>query len=198
VRVARSAILAALLPALAGAVRAAPIVSIDLDWIAPGSQPTLSTPLGSSIRVDVSISEVEVPGLREFELELAYDSNVLALDEVISGGFLSSAGDVWIYEVTPLPSGVHVLEVVRTFDYGASGAGDLLILLFDTVGVGESLLSLDGIALRPPLYPFVPAVPVGEVYSATVAVVPEPATGLLLGLGCAALALARRPTCRRA
>jgi hypothetical protein len=193
------AMLVAVMVAAATSAGADPIVSVDADPDAPGIQPVRSVALGSSIRVDVEISGVEEPGGKNLTLELAYAPTVLALDEVTRGDFLSGLGEEWAFYVIPLPSGVRVEWLQRSLDpFGAIGAGDLLSFWFEAVGVGDSVLSVDAIELIPPFWPIVPEIHIGATEDATVTVVPEPGTGLMLGVGCAAIAVARRRATSRA
>jgi hypothetical protein len=174
----------------AGAARSAPIVSLDLDPGSPGVQATVTVAKAGDLQVDLLVAGIDVPPLAGFEFELQFDPNVLGLVSVVNGGFLSSP---FFFDVFPDDGSVFVQAAIRSFGDGPTGDGVLARLVFDALGVGESVLDLEAVLYRPlgAILPD-PTIPTDGVFGGSLKVVPEPSTALLFVLACALALLSRR------
>lgn len=181
---------------VAGALPAA-MLSVD---------PTPQTAMiGDMPSFDINVSGLgafSAPSVSAFDVDVAFDSTVLAFNSVNFGvGLDLFAFGFNIIGVTPGPGTVNVFEV--SFDFPSdldtlqSDAFTLFSVKFDAIGPGTSSINLSvntlGDSIGDPLQ--ADATP-GSV---TVAAVPEPSTIslLLAGLGLAAVRLRRKSASRR-
>ena len=166
-----------------GDARAVPLLAVDADPSQPGLQDVRIVSVGSSFDVFVTISNVEAAHpLHAFELSLGYDALVLAATDADLGAFL--VAPVLVVENDATPPAVR-FAATTLGPLARDGAGELLSIHFDAIALGTSILSLASVILAEPfgdeIVPF-------ELLGATIQVVPEPATGVLLVMGLGAIA----------
>ncbi len=177
-----------LIPALAlaaGTARALPVVAVDLDPATTGVQDTLTLAAPAQFSVDIVVSGVDpVTPLNAFELDLDFAPAVLRALSVSSGGFLRAPTIEVENDVGTTSVGFAEATLLPT---GASGAGVLASVLFETVGGGTSALDLNDVILSAP---FGVPIPTAAVRDGKVAVtgagpepIPEPSAAALFALG---------------
>jgi len=190
----RRAALAALWLVAAGSAGAAPIVSVDMEPHASGIQTALTVLPETTFEVDVVVSGVPAPGFNVYVVALGFDTEVLGVAEIFDLYF----ADLFFLEIAHSDTGVEVSAGFRSFGGGEFDDGPMFRVIFEAAQPGESPIEIQSAVLQASFFdPPVPPPVIGG--AGTVPVVPEPATAVLLGLGCAALARARRrATSRRA
>jgi len=189
---------------LSGAATAAPIVSVDADPDAAGTQPSASVLLGSTFEVDIFVEDVA--SLNGYQLTLAYDDAVLTALDVESGGFLPTP----VFEFESL--GMVSVFFAEASVLPASGQGVLASIRFEATALGTSVLDL--VESNDPTTTLILAAPLGnpicgnpgdtpcDVFDGAVTVVdavdppttviPEPSSALLFLCGAGIVANATR------
>jgi general secretion pathway protein D len=165
---------------------AAPIVAFD---------PSVSiVSAGQSFQVDVGITDAV--DLYAFQFDLAFDASFVRVDGILEGSFLTGAGATF-WDPGAIDNAGGVVTLI--FDTllgpgGATGSGVLATIQFTALAPGSATLGLVNTTfLDSGLMDVSAAIQEGEVnVQASVATVPEPASGLLLFGGLAALAARRR------
>jgi hypothetical protein len=145
--------------------------------------------VGSSGGLDVIIDGIT--DLYSYQFSLNFDASVLKITGISEGAFLGTAGATF-GDVGTLDNSAGTLSFVFNTllgpTPGASGSGNLLHLLFETVGTGTSVLSFsDVLFVDSALVDIDVAVQAGAVQA-----VPEPATLLLLAAGLVGVGAMRR------
>lgn len=160
--------------------------------------PTLSfsTPVatsGSSVDVDVVVSGVT--DLFGYGLSISYDMNVLSVASITTGGFLGTAGTPdFGADIGDVPGIIYyVYDGLYGNGAGVNGSGTLFTIHFDTLTAGMSALAFHDLVFFDSALADLPGFTAvdGTLDVLPAAVVPEPASALLLGVGAAAF-LARR------
>jgi hypothetical protein len=166
---------------------AAPILSIDAAPGLAGTQTLGTTGLGDVFRIDVLASDIDAATpLNAFEFDLLFDPTVLVPIAVEIGGLLSSP--VVIVQ-SELGQTAVAFAAATLGAAGASGAGLLASVSFQSAALGTSPLRLEEVLLSAP---FGVRIGADRVDSAAVRVVPEPSTALLIGAGLILAARAQR------
>jgi len=162
---------------------AAPIVSVDVDLATPGVQSSGVVSLGSFVVIGIVVEGVEAADpLNAYEFDLDYDSLILTPTSVSDGGFL--VPPVFVIEQNLLSPDVN-LATTTIGGAGAAGAGLLATLVFDAIGLGTSTLDLNDVILSAP---FGVQIATGDLLDASITVIPEPGTFVVLGAGLLLLA----------
>ena len=157
--------------------------------ILPASQ---DVPVGDSVEVAITISylgDFVAPSLGVFDLDLAFDSAVLAFSAVTFGDpvlgdqlDLFGFGSITAFDDT-VPGVVNVfelsLDLPSDLDTLQPGSFTLATLSFDTLALGVSALDISIIALGDSLGDSLDA----NVVGGAVNVVPEPSAALLFAVG---------------
>lgn len=157
-------------------------------------------PSGGPVEAVVSISglgDFTAPSLGNYDLILTYEPTVLQFDSVaygdaVLGNMLDLTGFGTLQFDMDMFGSVNVFEIslddIVTLETLQPGAFSLFTVSFNPVGQGYSPLVLSvnsiGDALGDPLTP--------AIQSATVTVVPEPSSFLLVGAALGGLAFLRR------
>jgi len=168
---------------LAGQAGAALVVAVDVDPATAGVQSSRDVGLSGTFEVDVIVLGIEAPNsLNAFEFDLLFDPTFVEAVSIMDGGFLLD--DVFEVQSTIGASSVEFAEVTLGA-MGASGGGVLATIVFAPVSLGTSTLDLGVVILSAPLGL---EIATDSIDDATVSVVPEPTTALLVavGLGCLA------------
>jgi hypothetical protein len=184
------------------------LAAVQVHAVSLGFDPAAqTTTVGSSVGVQLRVSDLVAggaPSLGEFDLDILFDPAVVSFASVTFGdpglgdqldpsglGSLIGAdgsvpGQVNLFEVSlDLPSDLDTLQPASFV---------LATLTFDAIGAGVSPLTLAinafGDALGDPLA--IAALETGEITVNAAAAIPEPATGLLVGVGWAVMAVCSR------
>jgi hypothetical protein len=192
--------------------RAVLALSIAALWIAPVTAHALSLSVTAPATVDVGSAfalELHVlgapelgddygpPSVRAFDFDLSYDDSLLAYESTTFAEFLGWPGSQSIVSASDL-GGVVDLKEVSLLSGGvldASQPQDFLLatLSFEAIAPGSLLLELTQRDLSDVSGS---RLAVSGSNAASIQIVPEPATGLLLAGGALLLALARRRSTR--
>lgn len=164
---------------LATLATAIPIVSIDVDPIAPGVQSQLEIEVGESFTVDVFISDVdaETP-VNGFSFDLGYEGLVLTALSIQAGDFLTGS----LIHLPENLSAPTLNYALGSLGPGDTGSGVLARIEFTAHTAGISILDLDALLLGQP-FPADTALPFMRLDDAQITVVPEPASIVMLALG---------------
>ena len=169
-------------------------------WAAPTlSLVTSPNPVtfGSVLDLDVRISDAV--DLYNYNFSVNFDASLFRAISVAEGAFLGSAGDTFagfdsIDNTTGKVS--YVYNVLVGPETGAFGSGSLAHIRFEAIGVGSAAFSLSDLAFGDSTGADI-AVAIDA--GAQVAVIPEPASYALFGIGLlGAAALRRRSQAPRA
>lgn len=122
-----------------------PVPNSETVSVLPGSQ---TVDVGSVFTITVNISDINSP-ISAYQFDLAYDSNLLRLDNVDEGDFLLTAGQdvvcpAW---VEPTADSMRLACVSVGSNAGAVGTGHLATLSFTALAVGNSDLTLSAVQL---------------------------------------------------
>ncbi len=168
--------------AAAGAVIAAPIVSVDVDPLTLGIQSELQLVVGMPLTVDIVISGVDVANpLNAFAFDLDFAPLVLDPSGGVGGGFLLPT--VLVIESDLTAPDVNISETTLG-PLGAVGSGILATISFTTIGVGSSVLDLNDVLLSAPFgVPIVPLSINDAMVSTVATAVPLPPTLFLFAAG---------------
>jgi hypothetical protein len=179
--------IAALLPASVS--HALPILSIDVDPAAGGIQASRTVTVGSTFMVNVRIDDVT--GLYAYDIDVDHNSAVLTATNALEGPFLAAGGATFFHAPTPADP-VNAVATLLGAVPGVSGSGVLYSIQYSALAVGSSLLDFTSLDLLDDQFnPIQPELAAGSIN--VVAQIPEPSTLLMLGVGFAGLAAARRP-----
>ena len=171
---------------LAGRAAAIPILAIDLDAGTTAIEDFREIALGEQIEIAVWIRAVDATEpLNGFELDLGFDGNVITILSAIDGAVL--VPPVQNFQNLLDPPAVEFASVT-VGSAAASGEGLLVLLSLRGDVAGTTLLSLGDVILSAP---FGVPIAVGGLEDASLVVVPEPGTGVLLSLGLLGLGAVR-------
>lgn len=171
--------------------------AITLSFI-PSSQDVV---LGDPVSVEVAIAELgdfSPPSLGAFDIDISWDSTILSFSSVVYGDpLLGDQLDLFglgsITSTTPSSGSVNLFELSldSPFDLDTLQAGSftLATLTFNTLSLGTTPLGIPiinalGDAWGDPLF--------AGVEGASINVVPEPSTLLLMGAGLAGIGIMRK------
>ena len=169
---------------------AIPMLAVDVDPGTPGVQSFAQISLGGTLQIDLVIQDVEAAApLNAFELDVVFDPTGLAGVGVSLGTFLTAP--TLAIEETATASSL-LLAATTIGSAAASGNGILGTGEIDTLAIGTFLIDLDNVILAQPF-----GVPIGsfDLSGASVQVVPEPSTILLVAFGLAILARINSDSC---
>jgi Cohesin domain/PEP-CTERM motif len=165
---------------------ASPIVSIE-----PASNSVVA---GSSFFLDVNITGVT--DLFSFSFDLAYDPALLAVNEIVEGGFLQSAGTFFSAGDPPAGGSVtNIFDVVLGAVSGVDGDGTLARINFTALAAGTSTVSLSNLFMLDSTISGISASTLDGSVTASVPTaspIPEPGTMVLVGTGLLAAWRGRR------
>jgi hypothetical protein len=171
--------------------RDAAAVSLSFDL------PASTVGLGDTVDVAVTIQglgDFAAPSLGALDLDIAFDSAILGVVVLASGGFLGTPGvQTSIFADEPLPGVLDTREVSllspAALDALQPSAFAVGVISFQGLALGTSSLSFSQADLSDAF-----ALPIGSVSvgAGSVTVVPEPGTVGLVLLGLVALASSRR------
>lgn len=171
--------------ALPGAATALPILSVDADPALPGVQSERAVALGAFFDVAIFVEAVDSDHpLHAFELTLAHGTS-LDGPVVTLGDFLGV--DALLILAAPSSAGFEI-AATRLGPEGRNGAGVLAIVRFSAGALGSSPLDLNDVVLSEP---FGLPLATESIRGASIRVVPEVETGVLLLTGLVALARRR-------
>jgi len=173
--------------------------AVTIDFV-PAAQ---TVTLGTAAQVDVVVSGLGdgvAPSLGAFDIDVAFDDTVLAFDQVVLGADLGDPDSILetVSGAGLLGPGLidaFVVSFLLDFELDALQGDSVVIasLLFDTVGIGTSALTLPQVLLGDALgVPLALDAPAGSGSIQVAAASALPATGTFALLAAAlALALAR-------
>jgi Cohesin domain/PEP-CTERM motif len=166
---------------------ASPIVSIE-----PASNAVVT---GSSFFLDVNITGVT--DLFSFSFDLSYDPALLAVNEVVEGGFLPSAGGTFFSAGDPPAGGsvTNIFDVLLGAFPGVDGDGTLARINFTALAAGVSTVSLSNLFMLDSTVSGISASTLDASVTASVPTaspIPEPGTMVLVGSGLLAAWRGRR------
>lgn len=158
--------------------------------------PTLSVsaqpaPVVSGGKVDLAVNISDITDLYGYQFTLSFDAALLKASGFTEGTFLSGAGATFsdggtVDNATGTIS--YVFNTLIGAGAGASGSGQLGLFSFDSFGNGNAAVTLSDVLFLDANQNEIAVVADG----ATVQVVPEPESFLLVGIGLAAAGVVRR------
>lgn len=158
--------------------------------------PTLSvnalpSPVVSGGKVDLAVNISDITDLYGYQFTLSFDAALLKASGFKEGSFLGGAGATFsdggtIDNATGTIS--YVFNTLIGAGAGASGSGELGHFVFDTFGNGIAALTFSDVLFLDANQNEIAVVADG----ASVQVVPEPESFLLVGIGLLAAAVVRR------
>ncbi len=174
---------------LSSSAKAVPMLSFDVSDPAPI--------VGDQITVDILATDVT--DLVTFNLDIGFDSSILAVSTVDPGPFLGSGVFSSLSDITGvIPFDTSITGEIQNVNdavlgpFGVTGSGILATVAFDTLSAGTSSLDflninvINGTELLNSS--FLP-ITIISAPSSSVNPVPEPSTVVLLGIGGILLAL---------
>jgi hypothetical protein len=143
-------------------------------------QPSFSTPSVGSL-FDLSVEVSLVTDLYAFQFDIRFDPAILSAVSVMEGSFLPSGGDTSFIPGS-IDNGAGAIRFTLDFLFdsvgGVNGSGELAALRFQTLAVGTTSVDLYGVTLLDSNLADI----CFSTEGGTINAVPEPFTGLLLGL----------------
>ena len=123
------------------------MLSLDLDPATAGVQSTLTVDVGQSFSVDLLLEDIEPTApLQAFELDLSFDSFLLAATGLVEGGFLQGPFGTLIIEEDILAPDVN-FAVTALGPSTTSGSGVLAGVTFSALDSGLTSLTFDDVIL---------------------------------------------------
>lgn len=168
----------------------------------PASATTLSVAadpaavhVGDTFTLDVLVADVT--DLYGFQFDVGFDPAIVQANAVLEGGFLAAGGRATSFVAGAIDNIAGTVSFTANTllgpGAGVTGDGVVVHLVFQALAVGQSDLVFGNTVLLDSALAELATTSVGGAI--TVASVPEPASGALLGIGLAILAVARsRPT----
>lgn len=151
--------------------------------------------VGNPVNVDVFISglgDSTAPSLGTFDLIIRFDENIVSFSDAAFGNQLDIRGLGSLTEVTTATGAVEIFQLsydsAEDLDTYQAGSFSLATLIFDTLSVGVSPLSIEVISLGDAYGDSLAA----DLGSGCVSVVPVPGAVWLLGSGLLGLMGVRR------
>lgn len=141
-----SSILAILLIASVHSVNASTLV-IDVD------PPYLEVDVGEAFSINISVTNVEAPGLYGWELMLYYDNTLLNVTDAgyPSGHFLEGPYTFTVPPIIDRTEGTVLFSAIVLGDVpGRTGSGVLATVQFNGTGVGDAPLEIKDVELLDP------------------------------------------------
>lgn len=174
---------------ISAAASAFPILSLDTDPGTPGVQPDVEVAVGQRFMLEVRIEGVDAgTPINGFELDLRYQGlgadPVLQALSIEAGSFLTGTPILLPQDLGP-PALSYALG---SFGTGDSGAGVLVRIEFEAIAPGLSSLVLENVVLGQP-FPATGALAWERLDGASIQVVPEPSSALLVLLGLGLIAV---------
>jgi len=169
------------------------VVALPAQAIVVSVNPSAQTvSLGSSVSVDINIDGLgdgAAPSLGTYDIDLGFDATLLSFANIQFGTQLDVLGLGSIQSFSPSAGAVNLfelsLDLASDLDALQAKAFTLATLTFDTLAVGQSLLSINlnalGDAVGDPLEAVTADGSIG------IATIPEPSSALLMMIGFAAL-----------
>lgn len=165
--------------------------------LSAAADPVLSTsatpaPAVKGHTVDLDVRVADISDLYAYQFSFNFNPAVLQVSGVSEGLFLASGGNTYFDGGTvdnTLGSISFNFNTLLGAVAGVSGSGSLTHIVFDVIGQGTSSFSFNDVLF---LNSALEEMPLQVVTTPLVAVVPEPATYLMLGAGLAGLMLLRR------